>query len=161
MGASTIPAVSAGKTMFRTTLTSGTSYTVPTGVTYLNVTCVGGGGGGASYNDASPQYVGDGLGGQIISSTLSVTAGDSIVYAIGAGGTGAANQSGNTGGSTSFTGATSASGGSGGNYYINSSGKVGQAGLVSPNGGSFAGITSGSAYGGAGGAGCIIIEYWA
>lgn len=161
MGIAIIPAAAASKTMFRTTLTSGTSYTVPTGVTYLNVTCVGGGGGGASYNSANIEYCGDGLGGQIISSTLSVTAGDSIVYAIGAGGTGAANQSGNTGGTTSFTGATSASGGSGGNVGILSAGKVGQAGLVSPNGGSFAGTTSGSAYGGAGGAGSIIIEYWA
>jgi hypothetical protein len=33
------------KTMYRTTLLSGTSYTVPAGVTYLNVTLTGGGGG--------------------------------------------------------------------------------------------------------------------
>ena len=46
MGISVIPAPSAGgKTAYRTTLTSGTSYTVPAGVTYLNVTLYGGGGG--------------------------------------------------------------------------------------------------------------------
>ena len=44
MGIAVIPAPSAsGKTAYRTTLTSGTSYTVPAGVTYLNVTCIGGG----------------------------------------------------------------------------------------------------------------------
>ena len=35
-----IPAAAAGKTMFRTMLTSGTSYTVPTGATYLNITTI-------------------------------------------------------------------------------------------------------------------------
>lgn len=46
MGISVFPAASAaGKTRFQTTLTSGTSYTVPAGVNYLVVTTVGGGGG--------------------------------------------------------------------------------------------------------------------
>ena len=36
----------ASKIRFATTLTSGTSYTVPLGVTYLNVSLIGGGGGG-------------------------------------------------------------------------------------------------------------------
>jgi hypothetical protein len=50
MGVSVFPAPSAAsKTMFRTTLTSGTSYTVPAGVTYLNVTLYGGGGGGGGW----------------------------------------------------------------------------------------------------------------
>ena len=54
MGSTVFPAPSAGgKTMFRTTLTSGTSYTVPAGVTYLNVTLYGGGGGGAGSGYAS------------------------------------------------------------------------------------------------------------
>jgi hypothetical protein len=52
MGISVIPAPSAAsKTAFRTTLTSGTSYTVPAGVTYLNVTLYGGGGGGGSFGN--------------------------------------------------------------------------------------------------------------
>jgi hypothetical protein len=46
MGISVFPTPSAAsKTAFRTTLTSGTSWTVPTGVTYVNVTLYGGGGG--------------------------------------------------------------------------------------------------------------------
>lgn len=50
MGQSVFPAPSAGKTAYRTTLTSGTSYTVPAGVTYLNVTLGGGGGGCGGLN---------------------------------------------------------------------------------------------------------------
>jgi hypothetical protein len=47
MGIAIIPAASAaGKTEFVTTLTSGTSWTVPAGVNYINVILTGGGGGG-------------------------------------------------------------------------------------------------------------------
>ena len=47
MGYSVFPAPAAGsKTAFRTTLTSGTSWTVPAGVDYVNATLIGGGGGG-------------------------------------------------------------------------------------------------------------------
>jgi hypothetical protein len=46
MGVNVIPAPSAGKIAFKTSLTSGTSWTVPTGVTSVNVLCVAGGGGG-------------------------------------------------------------------------------------------------------------------
>jgi hypothetical protein len=158
MGISVIPAPSAAsKTMFRTTLTSGTSYTVPTGVTYLNVTLYGGGGGGsgggnnanngntggtttftgatsaagglggtkggrdddtngqsanantglggqtAYYTEnGSGQFIGgDGFMGDITRSTLSATAGATISYAIGAGGTGGSGTliTGGTGGS--------------------------------------------------------------
>ena len=38
MAVSSLVAASSGKTMYRTTLTSGTSWTVPAGVTYVNVT---------------------------------------------------------------------------------------------------------------------------
>lgn len=52
MGIAVIPAPSAsGKTAYRTTLTSGTSWTVPAGVTFVNVTLVGGGGGGGCVSD--------------------------------------------------------------------------------------------------------------
>ena len=109
MGVSVFPAAAGGKTMFRTTLTSGTSYTVPAGVTYLNVTLVGagGGGGGSGVSGGETREGSPGHGGQIVSSTLSVTAGASIAYAIGAGGaggTGTNNDAGN-GGTTTFTGA--------------------------------------------------------
>lgn len=42
------PAVSGGKTRKVETLTSGSSWTVPAGVTHVNVTLVGGGGGGGA-----------------------------------------------------------------------------------------------------------------
>lgn len=165
MASTVFPAPSAGgKTMFRTTLTSGTSYTVPAGVTYLNVTLVGGGGGGSEGASETYQKSGDGLGGQIVHSTLSVTAGATISYAIGAGGAGGYydSQSGNisaaTGGTTTFTGATSASGGNGGPRW-NQSGNPGRQGLVSSNGGLSSGGANGGS-GGAGGSGCIVVEYW-
>lgn len=134
MGIQTFPAASAaGKTMYRTTLYSGTSYTVPTGVSYLNVTLVGGGGGGPNQINTPATGAGNkGQGGQIVSSTLSVTAGASITYAIGAGGAAAS-----AGGTTTFTGATSAVGGNGQNGPIQP-GVAAQAGLVTDNGGNSA-----------------------
>lgn len=48
MAVSLYPAPSAGKTAYRLSLTGGSSWTVPAGVTYINVTCVGGGGGGGA-----------------------------------------------------------------------------------------------------------------
>jgi hypothetical protein len=161
MGISVIPAPSAAsKTMFRTTLTSGTSYTVPAGVTYLNVTLVGGGGGGSGYGNNSDSAGWQGLGGQIVQSTFTTTPGASISYSIGAGGTGgAASQphNGGTGGSTTMTGATTAAGGGGAIRNFGTTGNAGQAGLVSNNGGQ---PQNWSSIGGAGGAGCIVIEYW-
>jgi hypothetical protein len=163
MGLSVFPAPSGGKTMFRTTLTSGTSYTVPAGVNYLNVTLVGGGGGGGGGSFTSPFYEQPikGLGGQIISSTLSVTPGASIVYAIGAGGSAGPNGmsvgAGGTGGTTTFTGATSASGGGGGKGANASGGQGGTAYQGADNGGNPGGQQQN---GGAGGSGKIDIEYW-
>jgi hypothetical protein len=164
MGISVFPAPSAaGKTMFRTTLTSGTSYTVPAGVTYLNVLLVGGGGGSTSVQDGAVSYgMGMGFPGNTIYSTLTVTAGASIAYAIGAGGAGgtatAPNpSSGSSGGTTTFTGATSATGGNGG-----TSNTTGAAGSVSfaTNQGVVPAVGSTTRAGGAGGAGFIVIEYW-
>ena len=162
--------VGGGKTMVRTTLTSGTSYTVPAGVMYLNVTLYGGGGGGGGpcyneYNQAA-----DGLGGEVISSTLSTTPGASIAYAIGAGGSGGGTvqagaypgATGSSGGTTTFTGATSAVGGSGGvGVRSGSAGGSGSRG-AHPNGGMGANSnnTGGAGSGGTGGNGKIDIEYW-
>lgn len=160
MGSSTVPAatVASGKVMYRTTLTSGTSYTVPTGVTYLNVTLVGGGGGGAGGVTANSNYGRPGHGGQIVHSTLAATAGASITYAIGAGGSGTSGQgTGGTGGTTTFTGATSALGGQGGASY---DGLAARAGIIANNGGGAGGYDGVSRNGGTGGSGSIIIEYW-
>jgi hypothetical protein len=153
-------AAASSKTMFRTTLTSGTSYTVPAGVTYLNVTLYGGAGGSAG--TWSSNTIG-GLSGSVVSSTLSATAGASIAYAIGAGGAGGAagGTAGSAGGTTTFTGATSASGGG--------QGQTGQfPGQAGPNyrgagnAPSPVGGTNTASYTGpAGGSGSIDVEYWA
>jgi hypothetical protein len=153
-------AAASSKTMFRTTLISGTSYTVPAGVTYLNVTLYGGAGGNAG---SFTMHGMGGLSGSVVSSTLSCTPGASIAYEIGAGGAGGASggTAGSTGGTTTFTGATSAPGGRGG--------QTGQfPGQAGPNyrGAGNAPPTNmppntASYTGPAGGSGCIDIEYWA
>ena len=139
MATTVYPAASAGKTRYCLTLTSGTSWTVPAGVTYVNVKLFGGGAGGES-------TVGDnGYGGQVIESTVSTTPGASITYAIGAGGAAST-----VGGSTTFTGATTAAGGS-----------RGVGGVAAPVGESAGNGGGGNSGGGAsGGAGKIEIEYW-
>ena len=48
MGQSVFPAPAAGKTRYAISLTSGTSWTVPANVNYINVTLIGGGGGSGS-----------------------------------------------------------------------------------------------------------------
>lgn len=60
MAVSSLVAASSGKTMYRITLTSGTSWTVPAGVTYVNVILYGGGGGSGGHN---PRTGGAGAGG--------------------------------------------------------------------------------------------------
>lgn len=159
MGIATFPAAAAAsKTMFRTTLTSGTSYTVPANVTYLNVTLIGGGGGAGG--TGSGRDSGAGNPGELISSTLSATAGASIAYAIGAGASGGTVQSsrGGTGGTTTFTGATSAAGGTGGSG-ADTTGNTGSVSYANNGAGSSSG--GASAQGATGGAGVIYIEYWA
>ena len=166
MGYSVFPAAAGGKTMYKTTLLSGTSWTVPAGVTYVNVTLFGGGGGGGGVPNAGSLFrSSNGFPGQVISSTLSTTPGASIAYAIGAGGTGGSNGLGGVGGTTTFTGATSATGGNGGIQGGNSSqnsGPVGTTGGAQWNGGGLAtNINTSGITGGTGGAGKIDIEYWA
>jgi hypothetical protein len=165
MGYSVFPAPVAGsKTAFRTMLTSGTSYTVPAGVTYLNVTLIGGGG-GAGF-DGGGRSVKAGFPGQKISSTLSTTPGASISYAIGAGGAASALSStsyGSTGGTTTFTGATSATGGTGGSYYNGGTAPAAESAMTAGENAGNGGYGGTTTYtrGGAGGAGSIVVEYWA
>lgn len=104
------------------TYTSSGTFTVPAGVTV--VTCqmragssggAGGGAGGGGSTSAAAGGGGSGGGGGTVNSvtrTVSVTPGDAIIYAIGAGGTGgaggtpaAANAAGSTGGNGGFGGA--------------------------------------------------------
>ena len=144
-------------------LTSGSSWTVPAGVKFVNVTLFGGGGGGGGAgNVTSGMQAQNGAGGQSIKSNLSTTPGASISYTIGAGGTAGAagNNNGGDGGTTTFTGATSALGGSGGNAAQNS-GLPGTTAAGNNNGGMGANSTGGTNNaGGAGGSGWIEVEYW-
>ena len=139
------------KTRRELSLTSGTSWTVPAGVTFINVTLYGGGGaggGGQVNNNVGSQGI-DGRGGAVVKSTFATTPGASIAYAIGAGG-----------GNTTMTGATTAVAGNSG-VGPGSTGPVGSTGLSAGNGGgagSGNNITAPS--GGAGGIGQIDIEYW-
>lgn len=159
MAISSYPPVPAAKRTV-VTLTSGTSWTVPTGVTSVNVTLIGAGGGSGGGSGSSNYVAGqDGLPGQLITSNVATTPGASIAYAIGAGGTaGASFTAGGTGGSTTFTGATSATGGAGGFALdYGNTGRTGQAGARATN---YASGGSGVNNGGVGGAGLIEIEYW-
>ena len=103
MAISSANAAAAPKVRKVETLTSGTSWTVPTGVEFVNAKLVGGGGGGGNRGDRIAQ---DGVGGQVIETSLSTTPGASIAYAIGSGGSGAGantDTSGSSGGTTTFT----------------------------------------------------------
>jgi hypothetical protein len=159
MGISVIPAPSAaGKTRKVDMLTSGSSYTVPAGVTYVIATLHGGGGGGGRSADAGAK-ANDGAPGQRITTTVNTTPGASISYSIGAGGTGATSSAGGAGGNTTFTGATTANGGPGGSGAGNN-GNAGTAQAGFFNGGNGGSSTGGGENGGAGGAGHIILEYF-
>ena len=161
MGSTVFPAPSAAsKTAYRTTLISGTSWTVPAGVTYVNVTLYGGAGGNAGSWSAPGM---GGISGSAVSSMVTTTPGASIAYAIGAGGAGgtAGGGSGNAGGTTTFTGATSAAGGArgdqqqfGGGAGPNYRGAGNAPATNNP-------VATASYAGPAGGSGCIDIEYWA
>ena len=160
MGSTIFPAPAAGKTRRFLTLTSGTSWTVPTGVEFVNVTLYGGGGsGGGGNNSTSYAVSANGKAGQCVSSTLTTTPGASITYAIGAGGSGVGvNTTGGAGGTTTFTGATSASGGlGGGSSNVTTTGVLGTSAAGFDNGGN-GGIGNIGSNGG--GAGKIDIEYW-
>lgn len=161
MGISVFPAATAAsKTLKKVTLTSGSSYTVPSGVTEINVLLVGGGGGAtkASRSDTSGTGIGsDGYPGDSIWSTISTSGGSSIAYSIGAGGSGGNTLSGGAGGNTTMTGATTATGGNGGRYdqSMTNGGPS-----FANNGGRAAASESSISNGGAGGSGFIVVEYW-
>ena len=113
MAINTFPS-SASLTPRKITLTSGSSWTVPAGVTFVNVLLVGGGG-GAPRTVTTSGGNGSASSGETIRSYVTTTPGASISYGIGAGGTGGTNVVGpGTGGTTTFTGATSAIGGNAG-----------------------------------------------
>ena len=132
------------------TFTSGTSWTVPCGVTSVTVTIWGGGGGGGGSSTNGSGGSGGG-GGARVTNTFVVTPGTVINYTIGAGGTAgsAAGGTGGSGGQTSVTSgvpAMSAAGGTGG------AGNAGAAGVAGANGTSSGGTLTNGTNGIAGGA---------
>jgi len=102
--------------------TSSGTFTIPTGVTLLKVTVVGGGGGGAGGNGSSAPG-GGGSGGSAIKYLTGLTAGNTITVTVGtAGSAGATGGNGGSGGTSSVSSGTqtittvSATGGSGSTY---------------------------------------------
>jgi len=73
------------------------TYTVPTCVYSLNVTCIGGGGAGRGTAGG-----GGGAGGVSATKLISVTPGQTYTLIVGAGGAGSAGASGTDGGTSSF-----------------------------------------------------------
>lgn len=144
-----------------TVISTGTSITVPAGITSAKVWAIGAGGGaaGATQNDGTAG--GGGGAGGVAYITKNVNSGDNIEFSIGAGGKaghGAAN--GNSGGNTSVTIAGSTitgNGGSGGNYNSTTLATGGSfsGGDGGTSGGSGAGSTGDDGGGGGGGIGAV------
>jgi len=84
------------------------TFTVPTGVTSLQVEAWGAGGGGGAANTTQYSLAGGGAGGAYVSYTISVTPGTTYYYTVGTGGASGVE----TGGSTAHSGTDGAAGGS-------------------------------------------------
>ncbi|PIF60487.1 LamG-like jellyroll fold domain-containing protein [Flavobacterium sp. 11] len=140
----------------QTFTTSGT-FTVPPGVTNVQVEAWGGGGGGGGVigNGGKIQAGGGGAGGSYTRATnVAVTSGNAITITVGAGGIGVNRANGTTGGTSSFGATVTAIGGSGGNLGNNSLGAGGAATIgITRNGGAGANAITGASGGGGGGAG--------
>ena len=113
-GIATTELVGGGK---GTIITSSTTYTVPTGIRNLKVTCIGGGGGFI----VSPNLLygsRGGNGGIAVKYVTGLSGGESVVVTIGSKGASINAYSGtaNTGGTTSFGSHCTATGGTGGYY---------------------------------------------
>lgn len=107
------------------TLTSGTSWTIPSTVTSITVQCWGGGGGGDIDNLATISGSGGG-GGGYCTNTIIVTPGQVINYTVGTAGAAGTNAptAGGAGGNTTFS-TVVANGGGGGNVNNGSGGTGG------------------------------------
>ena len=99
------------------TTASSSPYTVPTGVTDIEVILVGGGGGGGGgqATNGTSSVGGGGGGGAMTIKRIAVSGGSTHTFLVGSGGAGVSNGAGNPGAATTFEGTTySANGGSGG-----------------------------------------------
>jgi len=135
-------------------LTSGAgNWIVPSDVTRIKVTCVGGGGGGGAGWAGTTGGGGGGGGGTNISdisaSIINVTPGQAISYSVGVAGAAAT-----AGGDTSFTGAiTSGGGGAGASGSAYAGGKGGAPGSGDSGAAGGCGVLSVSGHDGMGGSG--------
>ncbi len=131
--------VTEGGSAINRAITGATTWTVPTGVTKIRITCIGGGGGGGIY--AGIYYGGDaGGGGGFATGEFTVTPGETLTINAGAGGGGKWTSGGwgsgggattviddtNSGSSISVTG-----GGGLGGYYANTGSNTGGTGAIS------------------------------
>ncbi len=139
-----------------------TSWTVPAGATSISVQAWGGGGGGGGSNSNNNRGSGGGSGAYCAKSNITVTPGQVITLAVGAGGTAGASGggAGGAGGATTILGMTAGGGnGGGGNNGTPGAGGTATGGTTNTNGtaggqGNTAnGNGAGSPNGGAGGAG--------
>lgn len=136
----------------RFTATGTTTWTVPSGLTSIDVMVVGGGGGGGGGGSSRSGGGGGGGGGVIATRDLSVTSSTTFSVTIGTGGTyGSSGDAGQAGGSSSFTRGSpsltmTANGGSGGAAGSGTNGPGGPAGT-----GSCAGCATSTSPGGGGG----------
>lgn len=146
-----------------TSFTSGTTWSVPSGVTSITVKMWGGGGGGGG-NGGSAQSGGAGGGGGYATSILAVTPGESLTIDVGGGGGGATAGCVASGGGGSAGSGTTGPGGSGGSLNIACSGPGGGGGggsfvkrsstiLIAAGGGGGGGGTEAGGGAGAGGGG--------
>ena len=129
------------------TYTSNTTFTVPAGVTSLQVAVAGGGGGGGSNSTSQAAAAGGaGAGGLVYHSSLAVSSGQNYAITIGGGGNGASGgtaSAGSAGSSSSWGGTITANGGGAGGAGATASAGAGNGG----NGGSGGG---GGGYNGGG-----------
>jgi len=132
--------------------TSTQSWTVPAGVTQLQIVAVGGGGGGggASTTGIGSSTGGGGGGGAIVyNNAVAVTPGTSYTITIGAGGTSSSTGTSGTGGTTSVGALLTAAGGGGGSRGggAGSGGSTGSGGTIINGASGGAGGSSGTAMG--------------
>jgi hypothetical protein len=140
------------------TFTSSGTFTIPTGITAVKVTVVGGGGAGGGATVGGNIGGGGGAGGLTLGYLSGLTPGNTLTVTIGAGGTGVSGASGNSGSATSVSSGTQiissfvANGGSGGTSGASPAGG-GTGASVGSGGIPFLGNSGGIAFTGAGGNG--------
>ena len=148
------PSASAAPPILRFTAVGTSSWTVPLGVTAVDVLIVAGGGGGAA-GDLSAG--GGGAGGFICLTAVPVTPGQALSVTVGAGGPGSLDQcpspAGGNGGNSVFASYTAIGGGGGGGTCTSNSlfvGSGGSGGGVNHIGGSPGSGTAGQGFAGSG-----------